>query len=97
MYIYLPSHSPSFACQFCVVFVHMQSTPVCNGSVTIVDQYDSSTSLAIPLSLNGTVVEFTTGLSEMNRVFNATFELMNSNGSFVEALDHNISEDVCSL
>jgi hypothetical protein len=64
----------------------MQSSPVCNGTVILTSKYDKRTPLVLPLSQNGTVITFVTGMSEMNRVYNATFNLTNANGSFTGIL-----------
>jgi hypothetical protein len=64
---------------------------VCNGTVHLTDQYNSSASRVYVLSHNGTVVEFTT--VDMNRLFSVTFDLTNSDRSFNGiALNYGISE-----
>jgi hypothetical protein len=68
----------------------VQSTPVCNGTVHLLDQYNGGEAQVIVLSHNGTVVEFTTVMRNMNQVYNATFNLINSDGPF--KLSHEISK-----
>jgi hypothetical protein len=66
---------------------------VCNGTVHLTDQYNSSASRDYDLSCNGTVVEFTTEMSGMNKVYNATFDLTSINNSFNGiVLNHQISK-----
>jgi hypothetical protein len=48
--------------------------------------YYNRTSLVLPLSQNRTAITFVTGMCEMNRVYNATFNLTNANGSFTGIL-----------
>jgi hypothetical protein len=67
----------------------MQSTPVCNGTVHLLDQYNGGETQDFMLSHNGTMVKFTTEMKNMNQVYNATFNLINSDGSF--KLSHEIS------
>ena len=54
--------------------------------MTIVDLYESSYSATIEVSHKGTEVEFKTGLSESNRVFNTVFHFRDSIGSFTKEL-----------
>jgi hypothetical protein len=71
----------------------MQSSPVCNGSVILTSKYNNRAPLVLPLSQNGTVIAFVTGMCEMNRVYNATFNFTNANGSFTGIIiNHEISE-----
>jgi hypothetical protein len=72
--------------------LHIQSTPyLCNGTVILKPVYNIREPLLLPLSQNGTMIKFMTGMGEMDQLYNATFNLANIHGTFT-GISHQISE-----
>lgn len=74
----------------------MQNALVCTGNMITVDRYDNNNFTTSPNAGDLATIEITTSDLPINRVYDATFKLLNSNGfDRIDSLD--ISKSLDSL